>query len=158
MTMSDVAGEFTLDIEQQRDYQFLVKFDRPRTSLLSDEPSPLGNDEGPSPSRLLAAAVGNCLAASLLFCARKARMNPEAIRARVKLTTVRNERKRLRVGHIDVTIDPGFREADFAAASRCLDIFRDYCTVSESVRQGIDISVQIKGFEAVERTEGVPAS
>jgi uncharacterized OsmC-like protein len=155
--MTEVVSEFTVTVEQRQDYEFLVQFHNPPVSLLTDEPPPLGHSEGPSPSRLLAGAVGNCLAASLLFCARKARVQLQKIRAEVKVQTVRNERKRLRIGRIDVMLDPQFAEADRANASRCLSIFEDYCTVTESVRGGIDIHVQVKGFEEVARGDGAPA-
>ena len=59
---------FTFTLEQQDDYAFLIRFDTPGAApLLSDEPEPLGRGTGPNPSRLLAAAVANCLSASLLF-------------------------------------------------------------------------------------------
>ena len=46
----------------------------------------------------MGAAVGNCLAASLLFCLEKARVPVTDIRARVEGYVVRNESGRLRVG------------------------------------------------------------
>jgi uncharacterized OsmC-like protein len=143
--MADVASEFTIEIEQRQDYEFVVKFDRPAIALLTDEQPPLGKGEGPSPSRMLAAAVGNCLSASLLFCARKARVDVKKIRTMVKVQTVRNEKKRQRIGRIEVVLAPEFAEADLQNASRCIDIFQDYCTVTESVRQGIEVAVQVKG-------------
>lgn len=39
--------------------------------IITDEPELLGQGEGPNPSRLLAASVANCLAASLIFVVRK---------------------------------------------------------------------------------------
>ena len=64
---------FTLVMEQQHDYRFLVDFGQEGMApLVVDEPPPLGLGEGPNPSRLLATSVGNCLSASLLFCLRKA--------------------------------------------------------------------------------------
>jgi uncharacterized OsmC-like protein len=48
---------------------------------------------------VLAAAIGNCLSASLVFCAaRKAGVKLSRVSAEVKVQIVRNENKRLRVG------------------------------------------------------------
>jgi uncharacterized OsmC-like protein len=107
-----------------------------------DEPAPLGADAGPGPSQLLAAAVANCLCASLLFCARKARVETGRIRADVTASYVRNESGRLRIGNMRVQLDPDF--PDPATAGRCLEIFEEFCIVSQSVRQGIPIEVEIR--------------
>ncbi len=146
--MPEPVGEFTISIDQIRDYEFRVRFDKPPgAELIVDEPPPLGHDAGPNPSRLLAAAIGNCLAASLLFCVRKARANLESLHTEVKVQIVRNERKRLRVGRVEVTIEVGLPEADKAAARRCLPLFEDFCTVTQSIRDGIEVEVRVKGLE-----------
>jgi len=60
---------FEVSLTLLKGYAFRVDFrDEPASSLFTDEPRPLGNGGGPSPSRMLAAAVVNCLASSLLFC------------------------------------------------------------------------------------------
>ncbi len=49
--------------------------------LVTDEPAPLGGAAGPNPSRLLGAAVANCLAASLPFAMRKFGNEPPSLTA-----------------------------------------------------------------------------
>ena len=157
--MADVVHEFAISIDQVQDYEFRIKFDKEHWPELDvDEPLPLGRDSAPNASRVLAAAIGNCLSASLLFCARKARVKLGPIRTQVKVRVVRDETRRLRIGGVDVLIDPGIPEAERAAAARCLDVFEDYCTVTQSVRRGIDVNVKVKGFDLPERPEAVPAS
>lgn len=146
--MAEPVHEFTISVEQVRDYEFRVRFDKPQLSDLTlDEPPPLGRDAGPSPVRLLAAAIGDCLAASLLFCLRKARADVESLRAEVTTQIVRNENKRLRVGRLEVTIEPRLPEGAQAAALRCRELFEDFCTVTQSIRQGIDVQVTVKGLD-----------
>jgi uncharacterized OsmC-like protein len=146
--MAEPVSEFTIAIEQVRDYEFRVKFDKPHLAeLVVDEPPPLGREAGPNPSRILAAAIGDCLAASLLFCARKARANIESLRAQVKTQIARNEQKRLRVARVEVTLEVQAPEADRDAVRRCLPLFEDFCTVTQSIRDGIDIEVKVKGLE-----------
>lgn len=143
--MSEIASEFTLSVDQVHDYEFRVTFDKPELGGLTlDEPPPLGKDRGPNPARLLAAAIANCLCASLLFCTRRARVELGPIHAEVKMQLVRNENKRLRVGKVEVVIDPRLSEAEREKAARCLEIFEDFCIVTQSVREGIDISVSVE--------------
>jgi uncharacterized OsmC-like protein len=144
--MSDPASEFTISMDQVRDYEFRVRFDKEGLpDLIMDEPPPLGHDAGPNPSRILAAAIANCLSASLLFCARRARVEVGPIHAEVKMQIVRNENKRLRVGKVEVVIDPHLPDAEKEKAARCLEIFEDFCVVTQSVRQGFEIAVSVKG-------------
>lgn len=146
--MSTPVSEFTLVMDQVQDYEFRVRFDKEGLpDLILDEPPPLGRDAGPNPARILAAAIADCLSASLLFCARRARVELGPIHAEIKMQLVRNEQKRLRVGKVEVVIDPRLPEAEREKARRCLDIFEDFCVVTQSVRQGIDVSVEVKGLD-----------
>jgi uncharacterized OsmC-like protein len=157
--MAETVNEFAISIDQIHDYEFRVRFDKEHMAeLVGDEPSPLGRDAGPSPSRLLAAAIGNCLSSSLLFCARKARAEISGIHTDVKVKIVRNENKRLRVGEVEVTIEPRLADADKEKAMRCLNLFEDFCTVTQSIRAGIDVKVHVKGLDSGERIEATPAS
>lgn len=139
---------FTIEMEQTEDYAFRIRFDRDRFApLVMDEPPPLGKETGPNASRILAAAIGNCLSASLLFCARKGRIEVGPIRTKVTVRTARNDRGRLRIAGVRVDIDPRLSEAERQKALRCLDLFEDYCIVTQSVRQGIPVEVSVKGIE-----------
>jgi len=140
---SSEEAEFSLELELLHDYSFRVRFDWDTPALVLDEPEPLGGETGPNASRLLAAAVGNCLSASLLFCLHKAHVPPEAVTTRVRGTLARNERGRLRIGALSVALDLAGLEADARALQRCLGLFEDYCVVTASVREGIPVDVQV---------------
>lgn len=155
--MPDVVSQFSISIDQVRDYEFRVRFDKEHMpELLVDEPPPLGRDSGPNASRLLAAAIGNCLTASLLFCARKARIDSAGMHTEVKVEIVRTENKRLRVGAVEVVIDPKLADGDKEKALRCIGLFEDFCTVTQSIRGGIDVRVAVKGFESDHLTGAAP--
>jgi uncharacterized OsmC-like protein len=139
------TAQFSITMDQIEDYQFRVTFDKDQyPDLLTDEPTPIGRDSAPNASRLLAAAVGNCLCASLLFSARKARANLTGVHATVKVWYARNEKGRLRIGKIKVEIAPKFDPADDPKIERCVELFEDYCVVTQSVRSGVDVSVEVQ--------------
>jgi len=146
MTNETEPAVFSISIDQVRDFQFRVKFDKEHyADLLLDEAPPVGGDTAPNPSRILAAAIGNCLCASLLFSARKVRANLERVQAVVKVWYARNEQGRLRIGRVKVEIHPEFEAGtDPARMERCRALFEDYCVVTQSVRAGIDTIVEVK--------------
>ena len=117
--------------------------------LTLDEPAPLGEGAGPNPARLLAVAVADCLASSLLFCLRKARIEAVGMAASAVATLSRNERGRLRVSAIDVILRPSVLEGDIARMGRCLEIFEDFCPVTAAVREGVDVRVTVEPLAAV---------
>jgi organic hydroperoxide reductase OsmC/OhrA len=139
------SDEFTVTMDLQDGYRFLVDFQQDGVpALLVDEPEPLGGGDGPNAARLLAAAVGNCLSASALFCLRRARVPVRGMRTSVAASLVRNDRGRLRVAALRVQINPQLDAADEGRIERCLKLFEDYCVVTESVRAGLDVSVEVK--------------
>ena len=146
--MSEVVGEFKITIDQIDNYKFQVDFgDEKLSPVRVDEPPPLGEGSGPNPSRLLAAAIGSCLSASLLFCISKRRIGVKNIRAEVKAQSIRDENRRLRIGKVEVVLHPEIAPEDRQKVTRCLEIFEDFCTVTQSVRNGIDVDVHVAGFE-----------
>ena len=148
--MSD--GRFSLTVTQREGFQFDIQFDEPSWAPLTiDEPPPLGEGTAPNPSRILAASVGSCLAASLLFCLQKSRVPVSGVKATVDATMARNEDGRLRIGSIDVNIEPGTEGVPSKRFERCLDLFEDFCVVTQSVREGIDVNVTVDVPE--DRTE-----
>jgi organic hydroperoxide reductase OsmC/OhrA len=146
------TDEFTVTMELQDGYRFLVDFQQEGVpALLVDEPPPLGAGDGPNAARLLAAAVGNCLSASALYCLRRARVPVHGMQTSVSTSLVRNEHGRLRVGGLRVQINPRVDRADRGRIERCLKLFEDYCVVTQSVRAGLDVSVAVSTAAEVAR-------
>ncbi len=138
--MSEEGLSVTLEIE--KGYGFLVDFHQEGlTPFLVDEPPPLGEGRGPSAARMLAAAVGHCLSA--LYCLRKARIPVTGMQTVVEGSFMRNERGRLRIGGIKVTIQPKVSAEDQDRMGRCLELFEDFCVVTQSVRGGIAVNVDV---------------
>jgi uncharacterized OsmC-like protein len=136
-------------IERAEGFRFTVTFPdfEHATATTVDEEPPLGGGEGPNPAALLASAVGSCLAASLVFCLRKTRVEPAGVTADATARIVRNERGRFRIGGIDVELTLSLDDADRAAFERCTPLFEDFCIVTESVRQGVPVQVRLAARE-----------
>lgn len=132
-----------VQLQQKQDYQFDISFGASIPVLLGDEPAPLGAGQGPSPVQLLAAAVGNCLSDSLLFALRKFKQAPEPLRCDVQAEVGRNTEGRLRVLSIKAVLTLGVPAASLQHLERVLGQFEAYCTVTQSVAQGIPVSVEV---------------
>jgi uncharacterized OsmC-like protein len=128
---------------QKQDYQFDIQFGAGIPAVMGDEPAPLGAGLGPSPVQLLAAAVGSCLSDSLLFALRKFKQAPEPLRCEVRAEVGRNAEGRMRVLGINATLTLGVPAADLQHLDRVLDQFEAYCTVTQSVGQGIPIGIEV---------------
>ncbi len=126
---------FSVEIEQIEDYRFSVHF--APGDLTTDEPPPRGGGVGPDPAQLLAAAVTNCLMASLVFCLAKARVPGRPLKSRAQGRLERDEAGRLRIAGIDVVLIAPH------ATPRCLELFQNYCVVTESVRRGVPVAVVV---------------
>ena len=139
------AHGFTFTLEQQEGYEFRVKFDWPDVAeLVVDEPEPLGRKRGPNAARLVAAAVANCLSASLVFCLQgKFKQNPGPIKAQVSGRLERNDRGRYRIEGIDVAIALSDEAGAIQHFDRCAEQFEDFCIVTESIRKGIPVKVSV---------------
>ena len=142
--MSEDESEFEIRLTQIEGYSFKIDFGLEGVApLIGDEDPPLGKNAGPDPSRLLGAAVAQCTLSSLLFCMQKSRADLRGLKAIAKVRFGRNEKKRLRIIGIDLRIDADASESDRSKLERCLPIFQDFCTVSQSVKAGIPVTIEM---------------
>jgi uncharacterized OsmC-like protein len=130
-------------LTQAQDYQFDVDFGTPGPLLRADEPAPLGQGTGPSPEQLLAAAVGNCLSASLLFALRKFKQAPEPLGCLMQAEVGRNAENRMRVLGLTARLTLGVPAAALEHLDRVLGSFEAYCTVTQSVSPAIPVAVEV---------------
>lgn len=137
--------EFSFEMEWVEHLAFNVKWDfHDSPDLYMDEPPSMGGDgKGPNAARMIVAGVANCLSASLAFCLTKSRVGMEGMKVRCQGTLERNERGRLRL--TGIRIEPLVRmpDKDLAKLDRCLGIFDDFCIVTESVRNGIPVDINV---------------
>ncbi len=134
-------NSFWVGLRLLDNYRFEIDFGD-GGNLIGDQPPPLGGSEGPSPEQLLAAAVGNCLSASLLFAMRKFKDDPGTVTAAVTGELERRD-GRLRIAHLAVQLQLGNVATAMPHLERVLQQFEDFCTVTQSVREGIQVQVTV---------------
>jgi uncharacterized OsmC-like protein len=137
-----MAGKpFEVKIKLLENYLFQIDFGE-FGNIITDEPEPLGDGEGPNPARMLAASVANCLAASLIFAIRKFKGAPGEVTATVTGETNRVD-DRWRIEQLKVSIQLGNQANDIPQLQRALEQFEDFCIVTQSVRAGINVNVEV---------------
>lgn len=153
-----MADTFQIRLERLDGYRFRADFGEPGIPpLVVDEGPPLGKNAGPNPSRLLATALADCLSASLVFCLARSRVEVGKLTTSATGTYVRNERNRLRIGRIDVVLQPELPGSEPAQVKKCLEMFEDFCVVTASVRKGLPVGVKVvdaSGATLYTSTEG----
>ncbi|PZQ17177.1 MAG: peroxiredoxin [Ancylobacter novellus] len=136
-----------ISIRRERGYVFSIDFGALIPHLTVDEAEPIGDGEGPAPEQLVVAGVANCLCASLVFALGKFGQNADGLHAEASCVLGRNAEGRLRIDAIEVAITLGAPIADPDRTARALAQFERFCTVSESVKAGVPVSVTVSDQE-----------
>jgi uncharacterized OsmC-like protein len=79
----------------------------------------------------------------LLFALRKFKQAPEPLRCDVRAEVGRNAEGRMRVLGIKAVLTLGVPAASLEHLDRVLGQFEAYCTVTQSVGQGIPVSIEV---------------
>ena len=156
MSEGEGTGEgIRLLLEQEGPYAFRISFEGAGLEALhSDESAPLGGGTGPNPSHLLLAGVANCLSASLLFALRKFKNAPGPIRTEIVGRKERNEAGRWRIPRATVTLHLSDAAAGMEHFDRVLAQFEQFCIVTQSVREGMQVDVKVVDADGAEFTPG----
>ena len=110
--------------------------------FVSDEPDPVGEASAPATPALLGAALGHCLSAALLEALRKARLPVLGEETEAVVVVRPNAEGLPRIDHVDVVIRP-LLAAPETRMQRCADVFEKHCTVTSSVKDGLDVRVSV---------------
>nr|MDO8111107.1 OsmC family protein [Candidatus Sigynarchaeota archaeon] len=135
-----------IGISWEHDLVFKLDFGKIKVPDLRIDETNKDEDEmvGVTPARLLASAVAGCLSSSLLFCISKRNVQVDEFSAEAEAVIGRDQEGRLRVLEIVVTLAP--KTASPEATKRlveCKKMFEKFCTVTESVRKGIKVTVNV---------------
>ena len=99
----------------------------------------------PSPKKLLALSVLGCLAASFEFCLQKKQFSLSDLDGKAEVTLARNDKGFWRVKKIDVDILPKVDNPKMRKrVDQCKKFFEQYCIISESLRKGIEVNINLE--------------
>jgi uncharacterized OsmC-like protein len=138
---------FEVELRRVEGYRFVSQASedgRPHGEpYLSDEPDPIGEASAPATPALLASAIGHCLSASLVETLRHAHLPLEDFRTEVTAVVAPNGAGLPRIDHVDVVLRPTLSQRS-GRTRRCAEVFEQHCTVTSSVRDGIDVRVRVE--------------
>jgi uncharacterized OsmC-like protein len=98
---------------------------------------------GPNPSKLLALSVLSCLASSYAFCLQKRDFELSDLEGKAVITSKRNKNGLWRLKKIDIKLIPKIDNPKMRKrATLCKKIFEQFCIISESLREGIEINTE----------------
>ena len=99
---------------------------------------------GPSPTKLLGLSVLGCLAASFSFCLQKSDFSLSGLNGSAEVTIVRNNKGFWRVNKIDIKMIPQIDTPEMRKrVDQCTKFFEQYCIISESLRTGFEVNVNL---------------
>lgn len=115
-------------------------------NLYIDERKKKRNDKiGPSPVKLLALSVLSCLLASFEFCLEKKNLELSDLEGKAEIIIARDKKNFWRVKKIDIDILPKIDNPEMRKrVDQCKRLFEQYCIISESLRKGIEINVNLE--------------
>lgn len=132
-----------VQLKQKQDYQFDIHFGGDVPMVMGDEPAPLGAGQTAGSLR------GNCLPTppaterATGLALRKFKQAPEPLSCDVHAQVGRNAEGRLRVLEIRAVLTLGVPASSLEHLDRVLNTFESYCTVTQSVGQGISVVVEV---------------
>ena len=122
-------------------------------SLLIDESLEEKQEKvGPDAASLLGLAIISCLSASLLFCLNKRNLNLDDLEAKADISFKEPKKGYMRVDSIEVKMLPKTNDPEvLKRLKQCIKevkdghmFFEESCIITPSVREGIDIRVNIE--------------
>jgi organic hydroperoxide reductase OsmC/OhrA len=138
---------FAVSIKHDKNYQFVSQASEDGRvhggPFRSDEPDPVGDDAGPATPALLGAALGHCLSASLLETLKRSRLDVRAFETEAVAVVKPNAEGLPRIDHVDVVLKPVL-SARSPRTARAEEVFENHCTVTSSVKRGIDVRVRVE--------------
>ena len=139
-------SEVKIELEQPEDGDLLIKFDSETMDDLIVKKAGVPKEKmGGEARQLLAASLAECMCSTFVSLLEWARVKYGGLHATVTVSTEKDERGRLCVGHLNVNIEveiPNDEESR-KRFRRAENLFKRGCLMSRSLERGIKISYSI---------------
>lgn len=114
-------------------------------NLFIDEQHKKTKDKiGPNPSKLLALSVLACMGASFAYCLQKYNISLSDFEGKAYITSTRNEKGFWRIKKISIDLRPKIDNPKIRKkADECKKFFEQFCIISESLKEGIEINTDL---------------
>ncbi len=143
-----------VDIKLEQDMIFKVNLgsDKIKELFIDETLGEKSQVWGPDAAQLLAMALLGCLNASFLFCLQKRNLTVDELEAQAEVSFKKIEKGYTRVDKIDVKIVPKTKNpVTLKRINQCIKkmksgnmFFEETCIITESVRQGINVNVDVE--------------
>ena len=143
-----------VDMKLEKDLIFKVNlgYDKIKELFIDETMDEKSKEWGPDAAQLLGMAILGCLNASFLFCLHKRNLTIDDLEAHAEVSFKKIEKGYVRVDKIDVKILPKSNDpATLKRINQCVKkmkdnrmFFEETCIITASVREGIDINVNIE--------------
>jgi uncharacterized OsmC-like protein len=99
---------------------------------------------GPNPSKLLALSLLGCMSASFAFCLQKRDFSLSDFKGKALIKSKRNAKGFWRIKEIKLELYPKIDTPKMRErADQCQKFFEQFCIISESIRDGIEITTNL---------------
>ncbi|MFX0069913.1 MAG: OsmC family protein [Candidatus Hermodarchaeota archaeon] len=141
-----------LKLEKDLIFKVNLGYDNVKELIIDETMEEKSKQKGPDAAELLAMAILSCLNASFIFCLQKRNLSVEDLEARAEVSFKKIERGYVRIKKIDVKIVPKSNDPlVIKRVNQCIKkmknenmFFEESCIITESVRQGIEVNVDIE--------------
>ncbi|MFX1441926.1 MAG: OsmC family protein [Promethearchaeota archaeon] len=144
----------TVDMILEKDLIFKVNLahNKLKELFIDESMSEKSQMWGPDAAQLLAMALLGCLNASFLFCLNKRNLTVDDLEAHAEISFKKIEKGYTRVDKINVKIVPKTTDpVTLKRINQCIKkmkngnmFFEETCIITESVRQGIEVNVDVE--------------
>ncbi|MFX1394019.1 MAG: OsmC family protein [Promethearchaeota archaeon] len=143
-----------VDMKLEKDMIFKVNlgYDKLKEIFIDETMGKKSKMWGPDAAKLLAMALLGCLNASFLFCLNKRNLTVDDLEAHAEVSFKKIEKGYVRVDKINVKIIPKSNDpTTIKRINQCVRkmknnkmFFEETCIITASVREGIDVDVNIE--------------
>lgn len=140
-----------IQLDKNLIFKSILDFEKTKEIVIDETLDKSESLMGPDAATLLGMAVISCLSASFIFCLNKRDLTVDDLEAYADISFFKTEKGYQRIENIDVKITPKSKDPDvIKRIKQCTRemrsgdmFFEETCIITPSVREGIDINVDV---------------